>query len=241
MTKTRYIILGDTHGDFLWTLKVLDHAKALKIDTIFQVGDWGFIWPGCDQSEGLALALRARKQRMYFIDGNHDVHPVLRTKTDWPAELVYMRRGTRHAFINDDGRVVTVGALGGAASIDKNSRIEGQSWWPEEEILDSEIVTGQVDILLTHDAPERPRNLSDIQLPMNIVYRCQGSISKVQECVRRSNPRILYHGHYHWPYKSSFEGTEVIGLNCNGRLGGYIVVDHNFEPYKGRITGWVTK
>jgi UDP-2,3-diacylglucosamine pyrophosphatase LpxH len=246
MAGTRYVILGDTHGDFFWTLKVLDHAKDLKISTIFQVGDWGFLWPDengktGDQVAALAEALRSRGQRMFFIDGNHDWHPKLRRRKKWPAEIAYCPRGHIHVFVNDDGQNVRVGFLGGAPSIDKQFRVEGEDWWPEEEIQDDELPVGKCDVLITHDAPERPHNLAELELPMSLVYRCRMSMAKIQQAVRQTQPRLLYHGHYHWPYKGSFEGTEVRGLNCNRKQGAYIVVNHNFEEVTDRITGWVHK
>jgi len=245
MAGTRYAIIGDTHGDFLWTLKVLDHCKDLKISTVFQVGDWGFLWPGLtkpnDQIQALADALHARGQTMYFIDGNHDWHPKLRRKKVWPYNLHYQRRGTTRTFQNDDGKDVVVGFLGGATSIDKNSRIEGESWWPEEEILEAELPCDKVDVLITHDAPEFPHNMAETTLPLGLDYRCRQSRGLIQQAIRNTQPRRLFHGHYHWPYKGSHQGTEVIGLNCNGRTGGYVIVNHNFEEVTDRIAGWVTK
>lgn len=245
MSQARYLILGDTHSDFFWTLKVLDHAKDLKVNTIIQVGDWGFLWPDengktGDQVDALADALRARQQKMFFIDGNHDWHPKLRRRRKWPAEIHYCRRGTHWVFVNDDGRDIVVGFLGGAPSIDKDGRIEGLDWWAEEEIQDDELPVVRCDVLITHDAPERPWNLAEIELPMSLVYRCRMSWAKVQQAVRTTQPRILFHGHYHWPYKGTFEGTEVRGLNCNRRHGSYVILNHNFEEVPN-IKGWVTK
>ena len=246
MTRTRYAIIGDTHGDFLWTLKVLDHCRDLKISTVFQVGDWGFMWPNAttkpnDQIAFLADALLARGQEMYFIDGNHDWHPKLRSKRSWPSSLHYQRRGTSKIFKNDDGRDVRVAFLGGATSIDKNHRIEGESWWPEEEIKEEELPVDAADIILTHDAPEQPHNMAEMELPMGLAYRCRRSREFVKQAVRNTQARILFHGHYHWSYRGSFGGTEVIGLNCNRKTGGYVIVNHNFEEVTDRITGWVTK
>jgi hypothetical protein len=178
---------------------------------------------------------------MFFIDGNHDWHPKLRRRRNWPAEIHYCKRGTHWIFVNDDGRDVVVSFLGGAPSIDKDLRIEGEDWWPEEEIKNHELPWIRSDVLITHDAPERPHNLAEIPLSMSLVYKCQMSWQMIQEAVRMTKPRVLYHGHYHWPYKSSFEGTEVRGVSCNRRPGGYVVVNHNFEEVTDRITGWVTK
>ena len=52
---------------------------------------------------------------------------------------------------------LTVGALGGAYSVDQEYRTAGKDWWPNEEPTTSEarklMNGGPVDVLITHDVP----------------------------------------------------------------------------------------
>jgi len=231
MTKPHYAIIGDTHGDMIWLLSILDDCRRLGVRTMFQLGDWGFLWSGKhgDAVTHLGDALAKRGQEMYFIDGNHDFHPALRARQAWPANVHYCRRGTTRAFPNADGRLVSVGFLGGAPSIDKGQRLEGVDWWPEEEVVPEELGTQIVDVLMTHDAPALPPEFTGLPLDSVLEARCAAHRELIKQAVRTALPRRLFHGHYHYAYEASFEGIEVIGLDCNRKPGGYILVDHNFE------------
>ena len=131
--------------------------------------------------------------------------------------------------------------MGGAPSIDRAGRAEGVDWWPEEEIQDHELPPIKCDVLLTHDAPEIPASATRLSADQATHYRCELGNAQIQRAIRQSQPRILFHGHYHIAYRGSFEGTEIRGLGCNRMPGGYVIVNHNFEPITEGITGWVTK
>lgn len=84
-----------------------------------------------------------------FIRGNHDNPAVCRRHKRWiPDGLV--------ESIGDS----TVMFIGGAWSIDRDSRIEGRDWWADEEVGELEFRmlfdvyrATQPDVVVTHDCP----------------------------------------------------------------------------------------
>ena len=235
MTKPKYMVLGDTHGDLAWTKKMLGVANIRGIKTIFQVGDWGFLWPADPNErqgyEWLESELAERGQTMYFIDGNHDWHTELNART-WSKNLFYMQRGSTLVFPTDDpddDHGIVLGFMGGAPSIDKAHRSEGVDWFPEEEVTEADYVRAPVDILFTHDAPALPPDFKGFPLGEELEARCARHREHVANVARITQPRLLIHGHYHRHYHSTFEGVAVLGLNCNRSRGAAALFDHKFK------------
>jgi len=91
---------------------------------------------------------------IYFIDGNHDHLPSLlrlHEPTEVAPNWIYCPRGSVLTF----GKT-RVGFLGGARSIDRDQRIEGETWWRHEELTleEGKRLKGRaVDILVTHSPP----------------------------------------------------------------------------------------
>ena len=153
------VLLGDIHGDFLYLPTLLKGVP--KDATIIQVGDFGFwpnlyrghyadgwkkYWPQCEW-EG----------KFYFIDGNHESHPDLTNLSEvtevWPGAN-FIPRGH---VMEIDG--LTIGFMGGAASIDSLYRTEGHDWFPEEVIAQEQFERLynqdiELDLLVTHTAPQ---------------------------------------------------------------------------------------
>lgn len=108
-------------------------------------------------------------------------------------------------------------SLGGAKSVDRDQRSEGKDWWPEERFTQEDIdravrngsrVHSQVDVLLTHESPERPYMVPAVETiihgdageytwppePLADAAIDRGRLSTVVEAVR---PRLVAHGHMH--------------------------------------------
>lgn len=105
-----------------------------------------------------------------FIDGNHDNHEFWAKLPTEPwnggqvqrlpdaPNVIHLMRGEYYTI---DG--LTVWCMGGAESIDKATRTQGVSWWPEEIPSQKEMWHGMdtleehgydVDIILTHTLPK---------------------------------------------------------------------------------------
>lgn len=158
-------ITGDTHGEqnrfnennmpgeFSWT----------KDDYLIVCGDFGYIgsgWMFLDE-------LEKRPYTICFCDGNHENFDRL---YQYPEEIwnggrihrvrkniIHLMRGQVYDI---DGK--TIFAMGGAYSIDKELRIEGRSWWPQELPTDEEYKEAsknldacgkKVDYIVSHTAP----------------------------------------------------------------------------------------
>ncbi|MFZ1382538.1 MAG: metallophosphoesterase family protein [Scrofimicrobium sp.] len=156
-----------------------------------------------------------------FIDGNHEDFGELKKLPNnseglgqvsdnvfyIPRGTVWQWRGTRFA------------GLGGAVSIDRQTRTPGRSWFPEEAITASDVANakqaGTVDVLFTHDAPLPP--VPKRSFGPTIDADCDQSIAYVAEVVSALRPNLVIHGHYHLAYVNGDEvpGTLIVGLDCD--------------------------
>jgi hypothetical protein len=147
MDHANIYITGDTHGGVDgWKIshKVF-HCD--KDDLLIVCGDNGFIWewdyhtnPKAKRSEIYELNkyVTGRRFIMGSVLGNHECYP--RIYSEFPEEELYGGKVIRVApnfFFFKNGEVYTINGQrffvwGGARSVDKNRRIEGKTWWPEE-------------------------------------------------------------------------------------------------------------
>ena len=133
-------IIGDIHGDF----EV--YQELIKdIPYSIQVGDFGFkdAWTRLDSID---------HQRHKILPGNHDNYDYIKEKQ--PLHV-----------LQDYGISILDGFdfffVRGADSIDKKWRIEGRSWWKDEELTYHEFQKCidlykdiKPDIVITHTCPE---------------------------------------------------------------------------------------
>jgi hypothetical protein len=158
-----------------------------------------------------------------FCDGNHDDHARLKTLrgrvrvrgVEIAKNVIYQPRGSVHE--DEDGTRFLF--LGGAPSIDRDGRIEGKSWWPEETINNAEFDLAMsakkpIHVLVTHDAPDFPPGFTPKGTPS---YRRdqEKSMERVDALIRRHRPQLHVHGHWHVKYEREQEGTAIVGLDCN--------------------------
>jgi len=219
-TVKTYLFLGDTHGnlDFVENAAHLAHQHGAEI---IQTGDFGFLWPANDQIDELSDVLVDLGVTLRFVDGNHDDHPRLRRLSgssrngrEIAPHVIYQPRGSVHE--DEDGTRFLF--LGGAPSIDRAFRVEGQSWWPEETITDDEhaiarSAKGPIHLLVTHDAPDYPPTFSAKGSPA--YQRAQvRSMKIVDDLIRHHRPSLHAHGHWHVRYNRRHHvGTIVVGLD----------------------------
>jgi hypothetical protein len=252
---TRILVVGDTHGANHWLrAKVIPHALANRCQRIVQVGDFGFVWDNDRDAvdwemSRLDLMLTRAGLLLHFLPGSCDNHPMLTQlagRARRSAEGHYMLRPSIYytGRISDwQWRDVRFAAVGGVASSVQDGRIQGQSWWPEEQLSDAEVVAAQqvgaVDVLFTHDAPaEMPCVGLSPHVPT------AGSRETMSKIGRALQPKLWTHGHYHrsltYQFRSDDGPCAVRGLDRDGaRLDASTAV-LDLERFRASVLGQST-
>lgn len=232
----RVLVAGDVHGDANHALFLFDKAKRFDCDVIVQCGDFGF-WPRWRDGK-FFLEYVSRKSEefgipFFWIDGNHEDHDALddlvpmdcRSGVQILPGLTYLPRGTVWEW---DG--VTFGAMGGAYSIDKGWRDPGYDWFPQEVIQEHDIEraqeAGPVDVMFTHDSPLGVNMATHLGRPIAPSMGSLANREMLQRVIETWTPKVLVHGHWHVQYTDRVDGTKVIGLAHNSKMGrSWTVID----------------
>lgn len=181
--------IGDVHGNAALYRRIASPAGCSV-----QVGDFGL---GFVRMPTLGGGHR-------FIRGNHDCPALCRERPDWIAD------GT----VEGDTMFV-----GGASSIDRHQRIEGVSWWADEELSIVEF-----GAILARYAEARPRVMVTHECPGAIVttlfpghYRPQVEThSRTRQALdamlAAHRPEVWIFGHWHQDRDAVIDGTRFICL-----------------------------
>ncbi len=227
------LVTGDVHGfhDF----EKLRHERLQSLtadDYIIICGDAGLIWvpdekqyPDVWENKREAIERYVKEEEAalewlskqpwttLFVDGNHENFPRL---YQFPVKDFH---GGKAAQINDKiwhlkrGEVFEICgkkifAMGGATSVDKDQRITGVSWWPEEVPTAEEWQNAysnldkyrwKVDYVITHSVPESVRR--EINIPFerrhDPVKLTDEITLKLEEIYKRLKFKNWYAGHWH--------------------------------------------
>ena len=225
-------VTGDIHADIsrfqpdrwaAYALPPLTHA-----DTVLIAGDFGIPWGYGKGSlgtplEGMPSAADENKldeledigAMFLYVDGNHENFAALETypEEDWGGDRVHrLRKNVLHlqrgAYYTIEGR--SVFTFGGAHSIDRAWRTEGESWWPEENPSDADMARAHetlsahdyyADIILTHAAP--PDFIRDRGMQGKPPVKLHGRFGKdltaeyLGELLPHLTWKYWFFGHYH--------------------------------------------
>lgn len=187
--------IGDIHGNKNAYLKAIGSAEKSV-----QVGDYGagFVNFGFDDEF---------QSNHRFIRGNHDSPEICRMKSGWIPD------GTV------EGDMMFVG---GAKSIDRAHRIEGVSWWPDEELSYAEFqnifdiyLENKPRVMVTHECPEV---IADVLVNANRMTKFNDpSITRqaFSNMWENHKPEIWVFGHWHVSFDKTILGTRFVCLNIN--------------------------
>jgi len=135
----RIVVIGDVHGKTQQYQKML-RQKYEGVRT-FQVGDMGIGFPG--------VGLHEMTQNHHWFRGNHDNPEKCRANPNYLGDYGYLPAD--RLFY-----------LAGAWSIDRAIRVEGVSWWNDEELSYAELdkaiqlyTSTKPDYVLSHEAPSK--------------------------------------------------------------------------------------
>lgn len=205
----RVAVCGDWHGNIGWArtiARALPHL-APDVTTILQLGDWQM--PSAETDEVFA---ETSIDRIYVTLGNHEpwdqITPLLDKN---PGQAVRISKLIwllpRPAYLSIGGRRVL--SLGGAASVDRESREEGLTWWPDEGITNAHVAAaiagGPADLMLAHESPAGSpvRAVQEILrtnpqgFPKAALDASAASRARVSEVWNGVHPELLAHGHIH--------------------------------------------
>jgi Icc-related predicted phosphoesterase len=224
----RILVVGDVHGNTVFMRSAIERASVRGINTILQVGDFGY-WPHTKSGENFLKDLERfaaeRNVTVWWIDGNHENHEWLGLKhrsEDGTVKISehcrYLPRGHRWEWNG-----VHFGALGGAFSIDWRARVPMVSWWPQEVVHLRDVDrlgSDPLDVLVTHDHP------AGFDLPTDFSLRpADQAVSDEQrlllrEALDQTNPSLLLHGHWHHRHTTQLRRENaptvlVEGLGCD--------------------------
>lgn len=165
-------LTGDTHGfhDFEKIRhfhKYEGGDRLTKHDYLIICGDVACVWDSARHDRFLQNTFSEFPWTTLFVDGNHENHDLLGR-----YEVKEWNDGKVHFITNNlihlmRGQVFTINGrtfftMGGASSIDKAWRVEGQSWWAREMPSNEELEEGfvnlerakyKVDYIISHCAP----------------------------------------------------------------------------------------
>lgn len=227
----RVLILGDSHCDLEHIDFAYDKAERFDCDAIFVVGDFGY-WSNFKEGQNFLLfcALRAARTEipLYFLDGNHEYHPDLLAMVEDEGREGFIEL-EQHFYYSPRGNTwewdgVKFMSVGGAHSIDRMARTDGIDWFEAELITEEDVeyasTQGQVDVLLSHDAPLAvDMSAQMVSHGRNMIKGDLKTIAnreRLQRIVNSCTPKIVIHGHWHLQYQDRpFEGMKVMGLDCN--------------------------
>lgn len=203
-------VTGDIHGGFdihKLSSKELRSAglRIKKDDYVIVCGDFGLVWDNKPEERYWRKWLDEKPWTTLFVDGNHENFELLNAYPveEWHGgrihciseKIIHLMRG--YVFSLEGATFFT---FGGAASHDKEWRLPGLSWWPEELPSDEELrqannvlaqCNNQVDYIISHCAP------SLIQGRLNPTYK-RDRLTEYFEYVRETVKfKRWYFGHYH--------------------------------------------
>ncbi len=169
-------LTGDTHGDIERFRKGKLRWLSKK-DTVIILGDFGFLWDDSKKEKEYLAWLKKRKYTILFLDGTHENFDLLE---QYPVaehcgakvrhlggNLYYACRGS---IFDIEGKKLL--CFGGGQSPDQEDRVAGQNWWAQEmpskddfEACANSLAAHdyRVDYILTHEAPSRLLNFTDLQ------------------------------------------------------------------------------
>ncbi|MCM3778800.1 antitoxin VbhA family protein [Microbacterium hydrocarbonoxydans] len=226
----RVAVCGDWHGNVGWARMVSRALPTLapEVTTLLHLGDW---W--MPPAETDAIFAETHINRIYVTLGNHEpwgeITPLFAEQPGAAirvSDIVWLL--ARPARLTIGGRSVL--SLGGAASVDRESRIEGLTWWPDEAITDKHVAAaiagGPADLMLSHESPaDTPiRKVREILqrnpdgFPASALEASAASRARISEVWDAVRPELLAHGHMHVAAGGrTADGRRVASLGREGQ------------------------
>ena len=224
--KDNIVLVGDIHGEF-GTFK-FDIKRLHKNAHIIQVGDFGvgFYRENYYKEELYTLnkALESVNCDLFVIRGNHDLPSAFKNTVN-PFDYPNI------TFLEDYSELELLGKsillVGGAVSVDRRFRKEGETWWSDEEFnlkLENEFPykDRQYDLVVTHT---RPGVCGAFKGFDKIKYWCDQDFDLKNDLIEESQkldylynntkPKEWIYGHFHQSNFITYENTVFRCINIH--------------------------
>jgi len=182
-------LIGDVHGD---TGQYCHLAR--RYPRTIQLGDMGLGFKGVGLPPPGEFPLEPAKHK--FIRGNHDEPEKCRRHPNYLGD---------YGYLPDDKLFY----IAGAASIDRNMRIEGISWWAGEQLsyedLDQAIhmyLETKPRFVISHECPQKANGVLLMGL-LGPYFEAKSGLSQTRTCQALQSmlegwaPEVWIFGHYH--------------------------------------------
>lgn len=191
--------MGDIHGELQYLHRAIDkYLSRIPGSRLIQLGDFGF-----------AKDWEKLKNREYF--NQHDIKIVAGNHENYD----YLDEFSHPAYLGDFGLLDSeIFFIRGAMSRDKERRVQGKSWWPQEEIsmqaaYDAFDFYAHVkpSIVLSHDCPLVVNHI----LTGDIEPSRTGQL--LQRMLETHEPKAWFFGHHHVSFDRVLGSTRFRCLN----------------------------
>ncbi len=217
-------VTGDTHRTDLLYIHIFcdNHPELTKSDYLIIAGDFGGVWAK-DTLERDLKPFSDLPLTVLFVDGNHENFDLINA---YPVEIwnggkvhkikpdtIHLMRGQ---VFKIEGK--TIFTFGGATSIDRDWRVEGIEWWPQElptyEELDEGVANlkrygNKVDYIITHSCSERAFAYPIIRNNATIKYHCP-EVQMLSYIEDNATFKHWYFGHFHIDAKLGDKYTALL-------------------------------
>jgi len=214
--------------------KFNDFGETLSRDDIVIItGDFGLLWSNSSDNpteKHWRDWLDAKPWTTLFLDGNHENFKRLSELPEIDMFGSKVGKYTDHIFHLKRGHLYTINdttffVMGGGISVDKMFRTPHISWWEEEMPNHEEYATAlktieslnyDVDIILTHTAPEHIRVEIMHELigsnKRNVIYKDKDQLSMfLESLITEHNIQFEHWFFAHYHIDKDFEGK----YHCN--------------------------
>jgi len=218
----RVFLTGDTHGDSYGGMDVRKlSAKNFPVgkeltrgDLVIILGDYGFVWSRKESNSSIYWRkwLQNKPWTTAFVCGNHENHEMLAELPQVPMFGSMVGVAYENMYHLKRGEVYDIGGklfftMGGAVSVDKETRMDRISWWKEETpswaefekgFCSLEVYDNKVDYILGHTCP---REIARIYIAKQGLNRHEKekdpTCQYFDTLIQTVDFRGFYFGHWH--------------------------------------------
>lgn len=232
---------GDTHHSRDID-KIFLPKNYKKDDFIIICGDFGVLWSDIDPTNQESTRPESTRDNeleiknkiaqlpcmVLFVDGNHEnfnrLDKLKRVKKFGGVVGEYIKGKCYHLRRGEIYKIAgrSILTMGGAQSIDRESRVPNVTWWSGEDIAESDVLhaldridrhRGALDFVVTHTCPflflDKLRRFMDIRHKMRDPNMLQ--LERILEHLigEGKKPKFWIFGHWHRDYRFRVQGIEA--------------------------------